>query len=57
MLFILSLCLLDSMLLALCAVAYGSSHPDSSTEMALYSAAGISLLVCICILIFNGGNL
>lgn len=57
MLFISLLCLLASTLLALCAVAYGSSHPDSSTEMSLYSAAVILLIVCICILIFNGGSL
>lgn len=57
MLFISLLCLLASTLLALCAIAYGSSHPDSSTEMSLYSAAVILLIVCICILIFNGGSL
>lgn len=57
MLFLLMLCFLASMLLALCAVAYGSQHPDSSTEMRLYAAAGVSLLVSITILIFNGGSL
>ena len=57
MLFLLMLCFLASMLLALCAVAYGSQHPNSNTEMRLYAAAGLTMLVCIGILIFKGGSL
>lgn len=57
MILLLSTLLMAALLLAFAAVAIGSNSPGSSTEARLYAASGLSLLLMVAIIVYNGGSL